>query len=166
MSVVRGSRDWAVHSEEALWPFTPFDATRNKRIWALDVMVSADMLATRLDALCGDPQRPASPAREALAAGVRQHLTAARNATLRRDPLPGMMSNWWRGTLMEAAYLNLHAADLDAAPGKMTPVARPVRTPSTTREGRSRPPVPEPDPGTPGRNGTDEILADPLPSQR
>jgi hypothetical protein len=30
---------------------------------------------------------------------------------VRRDPAPGRLSNWWRGTLIDAAYQNLHAAE-------------------------------------------------------
>ncbi|HET9826898.1 MAG TPA: hypothetical protein VFQ11_00135 [Nocardioidaceae bacterium] len=85
---------------------------RNKRIWAQDVKVSADVLEARLASLTGDPSAVADRVdREALAAGVRDRLTAARNAALRVDPLPGRVSNWWRGTLIEAAYQNLHAAE-------------------------------------------------------
>ena len=90
---------------------------RNKRIWAQDVKVSADVLEARLASLTGDPSAVADRVdREALAAGGRDRLTAARNAALRVDPLPGRVSNWWRGTLIEAAYQNLHSAEILMAP--------------------------------------------------
>jgi hypothetical protein len=81
-----------------------------KRVWAQDVQVAAEMLETRLDALaaCSDPW---GPCQQAIETGVRKRLDAARNAALGRDPLPGRVSNWWRGTLIDAAYQNLHAAE-------------------------------------------------------
>ncbi len=83
---------------------------RNKRIWAQDVKVSADMLQARLNALVA-ARTETSGAEAALEKGARELLEASRNAALRRDPLPGRVSNWWRGTLVEAAYQNLHAAE-------------------------------------------------------
>jgi hypothetical protein len=81
-----------------------------KRVWAQDVNVAVDVLETRLAALeaTGDGL---SPPHQAVAEGIRRRLDAARNATLRRDPAPGTLSNWWRGTLVDAAYQNLHAAE-------------------------------------------------------
>src|SRR6478735_7203411 len=81
-----------------------------KRVWAQDVNVAVDMLETRLDALAANGEG-LSPPQQAIAAGVRRRLAAARNATLCRDPAPGALSNWWRGTLVDAAYQNLHAAE-------------------------------------------------------
>jgi hypothetical protein len=93
----------------------PPRSSRNKRIWAQDVKVNADVLETRLASLCGNPpvvvERVDGVDRRALASGVGDRLTAARNAAMRLDPLPGSLSNWWRGTLIEAAYQNLHAAE-------------------------------------------------------
>lgn len=81
-----------------------------KRVWAQDVEVGARAMETRLDALReGTADWP--PAKAAVEKGVRTHLQAARNAALGRDPLPGRLSNWWRGTLIDAAYQNLHAAE-------------------------------------------------------
>jgi hypothetical protein len=37
-------------------------------------------------------------------------LDKARDAAFRDDPVPSRLANWWRGTLVEAAYRNLHAA--------------------------------------------------------
>jgi hypothetical protein len=75
------------------------------------VKVGADILEARLATLCADEAVSSSGAQLALAQGVRERLAAARNAALRRDPLPGRVSNWWQGTLVEASYQNLHAAE-------------------------------------------------------
>ncbi|HEY3002077.1 MAG TPA: hypothetical protein VGJ44_06975, partial [Kribbellaceae bacterium] len=45
-----------------------------------------------------------------IAEGVFKLVSAARAAALRDDPRPGRFQNWWRGILVEAAYLNLHTA--------------------------------------------------------
>lgn len=89
---------------------SPVKPVTPKRVWAQDVEVGARAMETRLDALReGAADWPA--ARQAVEKGVRSHLQAARNAALGRDPLPGRLSNWWRGTLIDAAYQNLHAAE-------------------------------------------------------
>jgi hypothetical protein len=81
-----------------------------KRVWAQDVNVAVDVLHARLCAAkVAGAEWP--PDREKVAEGVCARLRAARDATLRRTPSPGRLSNWWRGTLIEAAYQNLHAAE-------------------------------------------------------
>jgi len=45
-----------------------------------------------------------------IADGVFKLSAAARAAALREDPRPRRFQNWWRGILVEAAYLNLHTA--------------------------------------------------------
>lgn len=93
-----------------MWPSRATEAGSCKRVWAHDVKVGADVMETKLDALqAGSASWTAADA--ALEAGVRRRLQAARDAALRRDPVPGKVSNWWRGTLIEAAYHNLHAAE-------------------------------------------------------
>jgi hypothetical protein len=47
---------------------------------------------------------------ETIADGVSRLVEDARKAALREDPVPRRFWNWWRGTLVEAAYLNLHMA--------------------------------------------------------
>ncbi len=81
-----------------------------KRVWAQDVNVAADVMETKLDELRVSTASW-TPAQQAVEDGVRRRLEAARRATLRRDPVPGALSNWWRGTLVDAAYQNLHAAE-------------------------------------------------------
>jgi hypothetical protein len=84
-----------------------------KRVWAQDVNVAVDVLHARLGAakVAKVSEDEWTEADEQLAAGVCARLRAARDATLRRTPSPGRLSNWWRGTLIEAAYQNLHAAE-------------------------------------------------------
>jgi hypothetical protein len=94
----------------AMWPLGSDENGSCKRVWAHDVKVAAETMETRLDALkAASPQW--TPADAALETGLRQRLQAARDAALRRDPVPGKLSNWWRGTVIEAAYQNLHAAE-------------------------------------------------------
>ncbi len=88
------------------------DPSPAKRIWAQDVHVNAEVMESRLAML---RLRAAGQPHEAelavIADGVARRLTAAKAAALRRDPIPGRVSNWWRGTLVEASYQNLHAAE-------------------------------------------------------
>jgi hypothetical protein len=51
-----------------------------------------------------------TPAQEVAAEGVCELIGRAQNAANRVDPYPGRLMNWWRGTLVEAAYRNLHEA--------------------------------------------------------
>ncbi|TCN32796.1 hypothetical protein EV644_12410 [Kribbella orskensis] len=78
-----------------------------KRIWIQHVVVEADKLQVRLDAA---KVGGLTPWQEAISQGVAHHISKARAAALREDPIPGGWANWWRGTLVEAAYQNLRAA--------------------------------------------------------
>src|SRR4051794_33610800 len=80
---------------------------RRKRIWVQHVAVGAESLQTRLDVAGA---RGLTPEGEAVARRVAQLVEHARDAALRKDPIPGRWWNWWRGTLVEASYRNLHAA--------------------------------------------------------
>lgn len=80
-----------------------------KRVWAQDVHVAVDVMTARLDAYAAEGRL--TPPDKAISDGVRRRLEAARDATLRRDPVPSAVGNWWRGTLVDAAYQNLHAAE-------------------------------------------------------
>ncbi len=79
-----------------------------KRIWVQHVAVETDKLRFRLDAARAGGQF--DQRQEAIADGVYAFVDKARYAAFREDPLPGKWANWWRGTLVEAAYRNLHAA--------------------------------------------------------
>lgn len=81
-----------------------------KRVWAQDVNVAAAVMESKLDELRVS-SATWTAAQQAIEDGVRKRLDAARSATVRRDPAPGRLSNWWRGTLIDAAYQNLHAAE-------------------------------------------------------
>src|SRR5215212_6861601 len=81
---------------------------RRKRIWVQHVAVETDKLRLRLDAAQARGDLNAS--QRVVAAGIYTFLDKARYAAFREDPVPGRWANWWRGTLVEAAYRNLHAA--------------------------------------------------------
>jgi hypothetical protein len=81
---------------------------RRKRIWVQHVAVETDKLRLRLDAAQARGDLNAS--QHVVAAGIYTFLNKARDAAFRDDPVPGRWWNWWRGTLVEAAYRNLHAA--------------------------------------------------------
>jgi hypothetical protein len=83
------------------------DEKPRKRIWVQQVAVGAEALETRLEVA---KARGLKPDTQAAAAGVAEFIKRARAAALRRDPIPSRWGNWWRGTLVEAAYRNLHAA--------------------------------------------------------
>jgi hypothetical protein len=84
--------------------------TPPRRIWAQDVLVRADRLRAKLHAREAD--QPLSPGDSKIAEEAHARLDAARCAALRVSPRPHRLSNWWRGTLVEAAYQNLHAAEI------------------------------------------------------
>lgn len=79
----------------------------SKGIPVQHVAVEAAALRIRLDALRA---RGFTPEQQVVADGVEQFLRQACRAALRHDPVPGRVANWWRGTLPEVAYANLHAA--------------------------------------------------------
>jgi hypothetical protein len=83
------------------------DEKPRRRIWVQQVAVGAEALETRLEVA---KARGLKPDTQAAAAGVAEFIKRARAAALRRDPIPSRWGNWWRGTLVEAAYRNLHAA--------------------------------------------------------
>jgi hypothetical protein len=85
----------------------------DKRLWAQDVAVTVDVLRCRLDAreAALGPDMP--PQDRAVIAGVRRLLDKAELATRHKDPRPTRLGNWWRGTLIEAAYQNVHAAEAE-----------------------------------------------------
>jgi hypothetical protein len=81
---------------------------RRKRIWVQHVAVEAHSARLRLALAAATGQLTGR--QEAAAKGVAELLAAAEAAANREDPIPGRFLNWWRGTLVEAAYRNLHAA--------------------------------------------------------
>jgi hypothetical protein len=81
---------------------------RRRRIWVQHVAVETDKLRLRLRAAQARGDLDAS--QEVIALGIYAFLDKARDAAFRDDPVPRRWANWWRGTLVEAAYRNLHAA--------------------------------------------------------
>jgi hypothetical protein len=79
-----------------------------RRIWVQQVAVAADKLEMRVRA--ARARGGLTPSQEVVADGVDRCLQKARAAAFRDDPIPGRLANWWRGTLVEAAYRNMHAA--------------------------------------------------------
>ena len=81
---------------------------RRRRIWVQHVAVETDKLRLRLRAV--QARGNLDPSQEVIAQGIYAFLDKARDAAFRDDPVPRRWANWWRGTLVEAAYRNLHAA--------------------------------------------------------
>jgi hypothetical protein len=81
---------------------------RRRRIWVQHVAVETDKLRLRLRAAQARGDLDAS--QEVIAQGIYAFLDKARDAAFRDDPVPHRWANWWRGTLVESAYRNLHAA--------------------------------------------------------
>ncbi len=90
----------AAHGAESTAP--------RRRIWVQQVAVETDRLQMRVDAARarGDLTEP----QEMIAVGIDGFIDKARAAAFRDDPIPGRLANWWRGTLVEAAYRNMHSA--------------------------------------------------------
>lgn len=84
-----------------------------RRVWAQDVAVNVDVLRMRLNRLKVRGPQPVPAQRQAVIDGVERLLGQAYAAAYRDDPQPTRLGNWWRGTLIEAAYQNLHAAEAE-----------------------------------------------------
>jgi hypothetical protein len=101
------------------WRPTAFRAKRNqidnppivRRVWAQDVLVRADRLRATLNAIKAD-HADLEPGKCAIAAEAEKRLSDASKAARRESLKPRPVLNWWRGTLVEAAYQNLHAAEI------------------------------------------------------
>ena len=79
----------------------------HKKIHVHTVPVAVQVLETRLDVAVA---QGLGPDQRAAAEGVRRLLRRANDAAYGVDPKPGPISRWWTGTLVEAAFQNLHAA--------------------------------------------------------
>ena len=80
-----------------------------RRVWVQNVAVQASAIRTRVAVL--RTRHGDDPASVMLAEGVLELIGRASDAAFRRDPIPTRWGIWWRGTLIEAAYQNLHAAE-------------------------------------------------------
>lgn len=78
-----------------------------KRIWVQHVDAELEGLRIRVAV---ERAKGLTPAQEVAADGVELLITRAQRAADRIDPIPGRIMNWWRGTLVETAYRNLHSA--------------------------------------------------------
>lgn len=88
--------------------------TVRKRVWVQNVAVQAAVLQQRLNAIrarTSDDDRYTCTVIE----GIERLLDTARKAAYRENPIPTRWANWWQGTLIEAAYQNLHAAEAEIA---------------------------------------------------
>jgi len=102
-------------SDQQLSPsWLSHDAPKRKRVWAQDVAVSAFALRIRLETI--RERGPSKNWSQATYEGVRVLLDDARAAAFKENPIPSRWGNWWRGTLIEAAYSNLHAAETEIVP--------------------------------------------------
>jgi hypothetical protein len=81
-----------------------------KRVWVQNVAVKAAVLEVRLSAIRA--RSSLSPEDQRIAEGAEKLVRAARAAAFRDNPIPSRWAMWWRGTLIEAAYQNLHAAEV------------------------------------------------------
>lgn len=84
---------------------TDKDHKRKLRVPMVDVGVQ--ILQTRLDVAVA---QGLGPNQQAAAEGVRRLLKKAEEAAYGIEPSPGPVSRWWSGSLVDAAYQNLHAA--------------------------------------------------------
>ena len=82
--------------------------SRRRRIWVQHV--DAELEGMRLRVAVARARGNLDPAQETVADGVEKLLQRAQNAANRVDPYPSRVMNWWRGTLVESAYRNLHEA--------------------------------------------------------
>ena len=84
------------------------DAPRRRRIWVQHVDAELQGMLIRIRVL--KAPGTLTPAQDAAAQGVCELIDRAQNAANRVDPYPSRLMNWWRGTLVESAYRNLHEA--------------------------------------------------------
>ena len=80
-----------------------------RRVWVQNVAIQAEVLEVRLQAL--QARGGLSDDQVRVADGIARLIEKARAAAFRDNPIPSRWSIWWRGTLIEAAYQNLHSAE-------------------------------------------------------
>src|SRR5262245_14455782 len=79
----------------------------HKRTWVRRAVFEAVGLELQVKAA---RQRRLSREQQTIADGITELIAGARRAAFREEPKPHWWTNWWRGTLVETAYLNLHSA--------------------------------------------------------
>jgi hypothetical protein len=85
----------------------------SRRVWVQNVAVGEMVLRARLEALAARRLAAPDPEADAIEDGVRALLDKASAAAHRVDPQPRRLPNWWRGTLYEAGFQHLHAAEAE-----------------------------------------------------
>ena len=90
-------------------------ASPRKRVWAQDVRVDVDVLGSRLNEIVARSET-LSGRKDAIRRSVEKLLEQAENAANGDNPRFLWVRSWWRGTLIEAAYQNLHAAEAEIVP--------------------------------------------------
>ena len=95
------------------WLFIAFLRQPTGSVWRNNVLTAASALQHQFD-LLPDPAPAERELRRSADRALHQHLEAARRAATLGEPLPGFgyqFIDWWTGNSVEAAYLNLHAAE-------------------------------------------------------
>jgi hypothetical protein len=82
---------------------------KRRRIWVHDVDVDTARIESRVRAI-RKREPTLTPYQDSIANAVCSFSQRAWLAANKEDPAPRALANWWRGTLVEAAYRNLHAA--------------------------------------------------------
>ncbi|MEV0286539.1 MULTISPECIES: hypothetical protein [unclassified Kribbella] len=80
-----------------------------KRVWVQNVAVNATVLEAKLRAIRA--RQSGDTTVDELLDGAEELIRRAKDAAYRDNPIPTRVGNWVRGTLIEAAYQNLHAAE-------------------------------------------------------
>jgi hypothetical protein len=100
------------------WLLAAFLRQPSGSTWRNNVLVAAKGIEHRLNTLPADGT-PADPRlKSSVDRAVRDHLQAARNAATLTQPPPNFgyqIIDWWTGDSVEAAYLNLHEAEIALA---------------------------------------------------
>ncbi|MGM9474511.1 hypothetical protein ACS5PJ_21280 [Pseudarthrobacter sp. YS3] len=82
---------------------------KRRRIWVQHVDVDTARIESRVRAI-RKREPTLTPYQDSIANAVCAFSQRAWLAANKEDPAPRALANWWRGTLVEAAYRNLHAA--------------------------------------------------------
>jgi hypothetical protein len=95
------------------WLFIAFLRQPTGSVWRNNVLTAASALQHEFD-LLPDPAPAERELRRSAGRALREHLQAACRAATLSEPPPGFgyqFIDWWTGNSVEAAYLNLHAAE-------------------------------------------------------
>jgi hypothetical protein len=96
------------------WLFITFLRQPTGSTWRNNVLTAARALEHEFDLLPVERTSAERDLRRSTSRALHEHLEAARTAATLTEPLPGFgyqFIDWWTGNSVEAAYLNLHAAE-------------------------------------------------------